>query len=478
MTTINLADYYQPHEGQKIVHNNTAQHKTLYVGRRWGKSRCAFGEFLIEYEAALGTPAPPSMVPPFHAWIVVPTNPQGRQTWNELMALIPAAMIHRIREDLSTIELVGNENRPWGLLEMKSAHDPDNLQTVGLDFLWVQEAQDISNKAFEKLLPTLRSPGRRSRAVFEGIPPMFHTHWFQRIYDLGKSGEHPDYFSFHATAFENPTLSDFELAAIEKDRALLTERAWRRMYLAEFSEDAGYFTNVSACSWGDNLGYPMPGTTYVAGLDLGRKMDPSVLVIGDALTRRLVAHYQWDTEDSWLNQRTVTKELCKEWGVKSLVVDATGMGGDIFTEQLADEGLPVEPYIITPASRDTLLSGLAVAIERSVTSFPPSMSALMRQLQQFQYRKMPSGMFKAEAPPGEHDEYVFAHSLFLTACADPPPVGPPSGLISASSRYVPTQEEANAGSFHGRTKAATMMRNRRSERMLRRLEELGIDLEM
>ncbi len=55
-----------------------------------------------------------------------------------------------------TITLNGMTEEVWGLIEMKSADNAQALQTVGLDFLWVSEAQDIPNAAAEKLRPTLR----------------------------------------------------------------------------------------------------------------------------------------------------------------------------------------------------------------------------------------------------------------------------------------------------------------------------------
>ena len=77
-------------------------------------------------------------------------------------------------------------------------------------------------------------------------------------------------------------LNEEQKAEIESDKELLPERVWRRMYLAEFSDSAGYFTNIDANIAGDPMQGPVPGARYIAGLDLGRKMDPSVMVIMDA----------------------------------------------------------------------------------------------------------------------------------------------------------------------------------------------------
>ena len=95
--TSNLADLqsvYMPHDGQKNVHASNAKYKVLEVARRWGKSRAALFELLKTYIELLEVPAPPSLIPPFHAWIVCPSFPQSRQTWHELQAFIPPVIFH------------------------------------------------------------------------------------------------------------------------------------------------------------------------------------------------------------------------------------------------------------------------------------------------------------------------------------------------------------------------------------------------
>lgn len=466
-TTLDLSLYYSPHPLQQRVHASPAKVKCLKWGRRTGKSRGALGELLMIYVQSLDIEVPVSMVPPFHAWIVCPSYPQSRQVWSELMAFWPSAFIQHIHQDDLTIDLRGSEGRPWGLIEIKSAHNPDALQTAGLDFLWVMESQDIQDRAFERLLPTLRSPGRLGKAVYEGIPALYPTHWFARNCRVAEEGR-DGYAFFHATAFDNPLLTEADRADIEADKELLPERVWRRMYLAEDSEDAGYFTNIMNCIGGDLLPTAVPGAAYVGGLDLGRKMDATVLHIMDSTDRRVVQHFYFDDGTDWVIQRETIVKLTQEWNVSRLVVDATGMGGDMFTSEMLEAGVPVEPYVFTQNSREWLLQGLVVALERGTVRFP-NIPPLLRQLRAFQYKRLPSGRFKAEAPPGEHDDEVFALALALTACNEPPNVSP-QGRSFRNSRYVPTQEEANQGrkpnSF-----GAQLMRQRKVAKMQARQEE-------
>jgi hypothetical protein len=472
---LNLSDYYQPHTGQQEMHRSQAKRKVLRIARRWGKSRWALWEMIRRFVEALETPADASLVPPWHAWVVCPSYPQARQVWNELITFLPNELLWPggIHQDERMIYLRGNDNRGYGLIEVKSAHDPDSLQTAGLDYLWVSEAQDVSDRAFEKMMPMLTSPGRTGYAVYEGIPALYATHWFERNFRVAQLDETGLAACFTATAFDNPYLTEEHAAEIENARELLPERAWRRMYLAEFSEDAGYFSNITPCISGDLLTGPLPGAKYVAGMDIGRKVDPSVVFVMDAQDRKVVFHYAWDQGADWISQREGVTRICRDWGVTRLILDATGMGGDMFTTQLEEMSLPVEPYIIgSQAARDGLLQGLVMALERQTISFP-SIPQTLRQLRAFQYRRMPSGRFRAEAPEGEHDDEVFALALALTACDESHGVIAHRN-IGRESRYVPTQNEADQGIVRTDSIGSRTMRDRRLERTRERQKEAGI----
>ena len=472
-TLLDLGNSYTPHPGQQFLHEQDAHIKILEVGRRWGKSRFSLWELIRRYVESLEIETDNSVVPPFHAWIVAPSFPQARQVWNELIAFLPQQFIAPggIHQDDKLIYLIGSKKSPWGLIEVKSAHDPDALQTAGLDFLWITEAQDIKDTAFEKLLPTLRSPGRMSYGVFEGIPSTHRDHWFHRTFESAQNGR-DGYLAYKATSFENPLLSEEHRAAIEADRDSMRETAWRRMYLADFSQESGYFRNISNCIAGDLLPGPLPGVEYVAGLDLGRKMDASVMHIMDAKNRSLVSHHVWDDGTNWVMQREAITRIAKEWNVSRLVIDATGMGGDIFVQEIQESGLPVEPFIITSASREHLLQAVGVSMERQTINFP-AVPSMLRQLRAFQYRKMSSGRWRVEAPLGEHDDEVFALALALTACADAPTITKVQPTKSRKARYAPTQSEAESGGFN--SKSQHRRNSAKVERQRQREIEAGVN---
>ena len=472
MVTVDLASVYTPHPGQAHIHSDPARMKVLKVGRRWGKSRAALFDLLKTYVESLDVAVDSDLVPPFHAWIVGPSFPQCRQVWNEIVSFVPSDLIQPggIRQDEMMVYLKGTEKRPWGLIEVKSAHNPDSLQTAGVDYLWITEAQDVADKAFEKCLPILRSPGRISKAMFEGIPALWSDHWFERVYRSVETGLLPDAMAYTASSFDNPFLTDDDRDAIYSDKNILPEAAWNRMYMAVFDENAGYFRNINACTAGDLIDGPIPGVTYVAGLDLGRKVDASVMTILDARDRKVVQHIAWDAGESWPLQREGVLKHAERWNLNRIVVDATGMGGDMFSQELMEVGLPVEPYVINENNRAWLLDALAISLERETIHFP-DIPGLLRQLRAFQYNKMPGGSIKLAAPIGEHDDEVFALALGLTACDEAISAFTSPRMYNQRRRYVPTQAEADSGL---NTSGHRILAERRARHAAERLERAGI----
>ncbi len=85
-------------------------------------------------------------------------------------------------------------------MEIKSADDPESLQTAGPDFIWITESQDIKEAAWNKLRPMLNSSGRLGRGCIEGIPPFARNHWFSKLFKWSQENPTEDYEAFHATS--------------------------------------------------------------------------------------------------------------------------------------------------------------------------------------------------------------------------------------------------------------------------------------
>ena len=404
--TLNFSDYYQPIPPQREMHESPALWKYCEAGRRLGKSRTAFWDGMKHYAALVSTPAPAYLVPPIHFWSVVPTYKQGLQQWHEMKTFIPPELVGQILEQDWLIYLIGSELRPYALWELKSSDNPTSLQTVGLDYLHIGEAQDVSNEAWARLAPTLTSPHRLGALFAEGIPSLNRSHWFERGHAEAEEDSSGKRRYFHYTSYDNPLL---EKASIDSMRSVLPGRDFRRFYLAEHvGLDSSYFGDVHACVRGDLLDGPVEGRTYVMSADLGRKVDPTILLVGDYASRQVVAYRELDHRD-WNVQLEAIASTYQTWRCSRLAIDATGVG-DPVQQQLRYRGLSVKPFIFTPTTRQQLYTTLAIAIEKQSIHYP-YISKLLQQLE----AAMPQerGARVQMVVEAEHDDYVAALALLL-----------------------------------------------------------------
>ena len=93
----------------------------------------------------------------------------------------------------------------------------------------------------------------------------------------------------------------------------------------------------------------------------------------------------------------------------AIVAERNSMGEPLI-EQLQRDGLPVQPFVTTNASKAVAIDGLALAFERgdiSILNDP----VLIGELQAYERDRLPSGMFRFSAPAGLHDDTVMALAL-------------------------------------------------------------------
>jgi hypothetical protein len=467
---------YKPYGWQHRVHARKKRMKLIQVGRRGGKGRMSLQEALSCASEASRTPildrngkvdenALLSLIPPIHLWGMAPTYKQAKQMWNEMKGFTPEHLVRRptARGNRSSTgwneaemevwldfkDPAGkwlNRPRPSAYWEIKSADNYESLQTVGLDFLWITEAQDIREEAWDKVRPTLRSPHRFGRVIIEGIPPISSGHWFARL--LRSAGLEESQFSnietdamyqliierkkareeigvefaekgtmlaVRATTFDNPdlTLEDVESIFDEKDTT--SDAIWRRHYLAAPAVGgSGFFRLIREAARGAGLAEPAPGRRYVAGLDIGRKEDETVLVIKDRRTRESV-YAESMAKREWTSQREAIIATCAWWNIEELTMDATSLGGAIVYDELANANLPVRAVKFTSQQKFNLWTDYAIALERKTVTFPAHWQKLINQLEAGD--AVQNGMvYKFTQVDGGHDDWMDAEMLALFSC--------------------------------------------------------------
>lgn len=151
---------YEPYEWQKKFHSSTARCKVISGAARSGKDRACVMEFTNKFVELLNEDRDHTYVPKVHAWIIAPTYVLVKQLEREVLATFPSNLVINYTRDDHLIETING-----GIIEFKSADDPDSLVSVGLDFVWITEAARI--KDFQTVVGNiedrLSSPRQRKK---------------------------------------------------------------------------------------------------------------------------------------------------------------------------------------------------------------------------------------------------------------------------------------------------------------------------
>ena len=373
-----------PHPGQVEVHEHPARFKVLAAGRRWGKTRLGVNECLDV--AAQGG----------RAWWVAPSYKTSEVGWRPLRR-IGGKIGAEIRKVERTINLPGG-----GSVQVRSADDPNSLRGEGLDFVVLDENAFMKEESWtEALRPALSD--RRGKALFISTPK--GRNWFWRLFQQGLS-DGGDVAAFQYPTSTNPYIAPDEIEAARKS---LPERIFRQEYLAEFLDDAGgVFRRVMEAATAIEQVTPEEGHEYVLGVDWGQMVDFTVIMVLDITDKQVVYMDRFNKID-YIIQSNRLKTLVNRYKPTTVIAEVNSMGQPI-VERLLDDGLPIQPFTTTNATKAEVIRGLQTAFENGelrILNDP----ILIGELQAYEQERSPSGLWKFGAPEGMHDDTVIALAL-------------------------------------------------------------------
>jgi predicted phage terminase large subunit-like protein len=202
------------HQGQEEVSRDPARFKVLAAGRRWGKTRLGISESL--HVASNGG----------RAWWVAPTYPIAMEGWRPLRVIghgIPGA---QVREADRELRLPGG-----GVIEVRSADNPQRLRGAGLDLVVLDEAAFMAEETWsEALRPSLSD--RRGGALFISTPKGHN--WFWDLHE--RAGDLDSWSQWRYPTSSNPRIDSAEL---DQARIELGSLVFSQEYDAEFVDMGG-----------------------------------------------------------------------------------------------------------------------------------------------------------------------------------------------------------------------------------------------
>ena len=117
-------------------------------------------------------------------------------------------------------------------------------------------------------------------------------------------------------------------------------------------------------------------------------------------------------------QRSRLQALNQRWQPTVIMAEYNSMGGPL-VEQLQRDGLPVQAFTTTNATKRVLIDGLSLAFENRglrILNDP----VLVGELQAYESETLASGMIRYGAPGGVHDDCVMALALAWYAATSTP----------------------------------------------------------
>lgn len=367
-----------------------AQHgaalKVVCNGRRWGKSVMG-GNIAVTCAAAGGAVA----------WLA-PTYKNSRPLFRFAEQAVAGVKSVKVNRAERVIEFPGG-----GWLGVYSGDNADSMRGEAFDVVIADEAARLTQEAYTDVIqPTLAD--RAGRCILISTPKgrnWFYREWLRALAD----GLHAAAFTAPTNANPMPTIR----AAFERARVTVSERTFRQEWLAEFVEDGGgVFRNVRAATTVTAIDAAQPGRRYVMGVDWGRVNDATVIAVMDATTGRCVKLDRM-TQTGYALQAGRLAALAERFEPDAILAEQNAMGGPL-VELLQRQGLRVQGFVTTNASKARIIDSLALAFERGEIGIVDE-PVLVAELEAYEAETLPGGLIRYRAPQGEHDDCVMALAL-------------------------------------------------------------------
>lgn len=209
------------HEKQMEVYASKHRFKVVVAGRRWGKTQLSLTMILKAAKK-----------PRSRVWYIAPTFRMAKQImWDEMLDSVPKRWVKKINHSTLTIVLRNKTE-----ISLKGADRPDTLRGVALNFVVLDEFQDMKADVWVRVIrPTLSSTG--GGAMIIGTPKAFN--YLYELWKIGQRKEMQIRGQWKSWQFQTATSPFIPAEEIEAARSDMDPKSFAQEYLADFNTMSG-----------------------------------------------------------------------------------------------------------------------------------------------------------------------------------------------------------------------------------------------
>jgi len=329
-------------------------------------------------------------------WWVAPVSGQADIAFRRCLRAIPPD-VGTANLTLKTITLING-----AIIWFKSADKPDSLYGEDVHAAVIDEASRVKEPAWWAVRSTLTATRGQIRLIgnVKG-----RKNWFYQIARKGEKGDDPSIGFHKITAIDAVAAGVLDQEEIDDAERLLPEAVFRELYLAEPSDDGGNpfgLQHIKKCV----LPAIVESQPVVFGIDVARKLDYTVATGLDLYGRVCRFFRSGGGAPSW---ESIYKGVAGVVKTTPALVEENGVGDPVLERLQKDTpGSRYEGYTTTAASKQRLMEGLAVAIQKGEVGFPDG--PIRQELEQFEFEYTRTGV-RYSAPEGFHDDCVMSLAL-------------------------------------------------------------------
>ncbi|MDI6903883.1 MAG: hypothetical protein QMD13_00085 [Candidatus Bathyarchaeia archaeon] len=315
---------------------------------------------------------------------------------------------------------------------------PDKLRGYHPDWVFCDEASVIPSEMItSEIMMMLTKP--KAGLVMAGTPMAF-DHVFRKAFLDRKR-----YSVHYYPSYTSPLVSQQQLAEWHE---MMTREEWMREVEAVWVEVAHTFfpMDLIISCVEPELGNPNSPNAYIedveranpahlkgryfAGLDLGKQVDHSVLVVVQLTENghvRLIHKRQFPRGTPYPDVVAYVARAHQVFSFEGLFVDKTGIGDAVVDELSAIELPNVKGVFFTDVEKENMLNYLKLLMEKRLLKILGDDAQLIAQIneQQYEYLRPKTAQerihLKFWHPQGRHDDQLYALALACYAAKEAKP---------------------------------------------------------